>query len=113
MFSDTVTVVRAPVITDRWGNDIPDWGTANRVTVTDVTVLPTSQAEDATGNRVTLTTGWRLYSQPGTDPDIRAADRVEWGGMSLEVIGDVARWPHPLRRGAVHHVEAELRRMEG
>lgn len=113
MFLDEVTVVRAATVRDRWDNDVLDWAAATRTTVTDVAVLPTSQVEDATGNRVATSTGWRLYSKPGLDVDLFAADRVEWAGMSLEVIGEVARWPHPIRRGAVHHVEVELRRVAG
>jgi hypothetical protein len=113
MFHDTVTVVRAAVTQDRYGNDVHDWMSATRTTVTDVAVLPTTQTEDATGARTGVVTGWRLYSKPGTEPDVRASDRVEWRGDTLEVVGEVARWPHPLRRGAVHHVELELRRVTG
>lgn len=113
IFADTVTVVRAKVVRDRWDNDTLDWAAATRTTVTGVLVMPTSQIEDAAGNRVALSSGWRLYSQPGTDVDLFATDRVEWRAMSLEVIGEVARWPHPLRPGAVHHVEAELRKVTG
>lgn len=113
MYHDTVVIVRAGTATDRYGNQVSDWATATRTTADQVAVLPTSQAEDAAGNRTTITTGWRLYSRPGTAPDLRATDRVEWRELSLEVIGEVARWPHPLRRGAVHHIEAELRRVTG
>jgi head-tail adaptor len=113
MFHDTVTVVRPALTQDRYGNEVSDWATATRTAVADVAVLPTSQVEDATGARVSLTTGWRLYSKPGTEPDVRASDRVEWRGFTLEVVGEVARWPHPLRRGAVHHVEAELQKVAG
>lgn len=113
MFSDVVVVVRAVTVRDRWDNDVLDWDNANRRVVTDVVVLPTMQIEDAAGVRVALSSGWRLYSRPGIDVDLLATDRVEWDGMSLEVIGDVARWPHPIRRGHIHHIEAELRKVTG
>lgn len=113
MFPETVVVVRAATVRDRWDNTVQDWGAATRTSVAGVAVLPTSQVEDATGARVSVSTGWRLCSRPGSDVDLRASDRVEWAGMSLEVVGEVARWPHPLRRGAVHHVEAELRKVSG
>lgn len=112
-YHDTITVVRAPVIRDRWDNDTADWAAATRTVVVDVLVLPSSQIEDAAGNRIAVATGWRLYSAPGVDVDLRASDRVEWQGLSLEVIGEVGRWPHPLRPATIHHIEAELRRMEG
>jgi hypothetical protein len=113
LYHDSGTVVRAPLVTDRYGNQVRDWDSATRFPVTDIAVLPTQQVEDATGNRTSVTTGWRLYSRPGTDVDLRATDRVEFGALSLDVIGEVARWPHPLRPRAVHHVEAELRRVTG
>lgn len=113
MFGDSVVVVRAPVARDRWDNDVADWAAATRTTVTRVVVIPTSQVEDAAGNRVAISSGWRLYSAPGTDVDIRATDRVEWQGMSLEVLGEVARYPHPIRPGHVHHVEAQLQQVTG
>lgn len=113
MFHDTVTVVRATTGTDQYGNDTRDWATATRTTVAQVAVLPTTQVEDAAGNRIALSTGWRVFTAPGTDVDLQATDRVEWNGITLEVIGEVARWPHPIRPGAVHHVEADLRRVTG
>lgn len=113
MFNDFVTVVRAAVVRDRWDNDTFDWSGATRSVVPGVVVMPTSQIEDAVGNRVAVNTGWRLYSAPGTDVDVLPTDRVEWNGMSLEVIGEVARYPHPIRPGSVHHVEIELRKMTG
>lgn len=113
MFSDAVVVVRPVMGQDRYGNDVFDWGAAIRTPVTDVVVLPTSQVEDATGSRIALSTGWRLYSAPGVDIDLQATDRVEWQDMSLEVLGEVARYPHPIRPGRVHHVEAQLQRMTG
>lgn len=113
MFHDTVTVVRAPIVRDRWDDDVPDWADATRTDVTGVVVLPTAQIEDAAGNRIAVSSGWRLFSRPGLDIDLRATDRIEWNGQSLEVIGEVARWPHPIRAADVHHVEAELRKVEG
>lgn len=112
-FHDTVVIVRAAVVRDQYDNDVPDWDNATRTTVTNVAVLPTSQVEDATGNRISLATGFRLYSKIGLDIDLQPADRIEWNGVSLEVMGEIARWPHPLRPGHVHHVEAELRKQEG
>lgn len=113
MFGDSVTVVRPTVTRDRWDNDVADWAAATRTVVHGVVVMPTSQIEDATGNRVAVTSGWRLFTAPGRDMDLRATDRVEWQGMSLEVLGEVARYPHPIRPGHVHHVEAQLQQVTG
>lgn len=103
----TVVVVRPGRTVDRYNNEVPDWDAATRTTVERVVVCPSSQVEDEATGRTTVTTGWRLYSEPGTDLDIRAADRIEWLGQTLNVVGEVARYPWP-RRGGVHHVDCRL-----
>lgn len=113
IFGDSVTVVRAAVTRDRWDNDTRDWAAATRRKVDKVVVMPAVQVEDSTGNRVALSTGWRMTSAPGVDVDLLATDRVEWQGLSLEVVGEVARYPHPIRPGRVHHVEVLMQRMTG
>lgn len=111
---ETVTVVRPATRRDRYDNTVYDWDNATRAVYGNVAVLPTSQDESGVGEfRQAVTTGWRLYTRPGNDIDITPYDRVEWAGVELEVAGEVARWPHPLRRGGVHHVEVSLRRRTG
>ncbi|MFC5992946.1 hypothetical protein ACFQE5_01825 [Pseudonocardia hispaniensis] len=112
-FHDTVTVVRPARTVDRYRNEVLDWGpAATRVQVARVAVLPAVQAEAETAVRDTVTTGWRLYSQPGTDLDIRASDRIEWAGYTLSVVGEPARWPDPIT-GRVHHVDCALQEVTG
>lgn len=60
-----------------------------------------------------VVTGWRIYSRAGVDLDIEPTDRIEWAGRSLEVLGEVSRWPHPIRPGRVHHVEVDVQRISG
>lgn len=111
---DSITVVRPATSTDAYGSTVYDWANATRTVVHGVAVLPMSQHESGTGVfRDVVTTGWRVYSKPGLDIDLTAYDRVEWRGLDLEVVGEVARWPHPLRRGAIHHIEASLQRRTG
>lgn len=111
LFADTVTVLRAEYRTDKYGNptSVLDWENATRTVVSGVSVQPDSSTE-ATGDRNTVITGWRLFTPKGRDIDLLPTDRVEFDGMTLEVDGEVGRF---RMAGRVHHVEARLRRVVG
>ncbi|MEU2789016.1 hypothetical protein [Streptomyces sp. NPDC007100] len=114
MFFDDFVRVRAGVKTDRGGNQVPDWsaGAVSRLTVTDVNVQPNTQVETADPTRTVVVTGWRVQSAPGTAPDVRAVDRIEWRGLLLEVEGEVAEWSDPTD-GSPHHIEFTMQRATG
>ncbi|GAA4688090.1 hypothetical protein [Streptomyces youssoufiensis] len=111
-FFDVVTRVRAGVRIDRGGNQVPDWTVATRLVIGQLNVQPATQVESENPTRTAVVTGWRVQSAPGTAPDVRADDRIEWDGMTLEVQGEVARWPDPIT-GATHHVEFTVSRATG
>lgn len=113
MYVQDIVIVRAPVIRDRYGSESRDWSAATRTEVSGVNVQPASapaQSTEHTDDRQTTVTGWRLYTPRGMDLDLLETDRVEHGGMTLEVDGKVGRWPRP--GGGVHHVEAELKEVD-
>jgi hypothetical protein len=120
-FFDSLTRVRAGTHEDRGGNEVPDWsdGAAGRLTIGKLNIQPSTQTEghntssgapDAT--RDAVITGWRVQSEEGTRPDITALDRLEWQGLTYEVVGEVAEWPDPLT-GTVHHIEFTMQRATG
>lgn len=112
MFADIPVRVRAPLVADRYGNQRRDWTNATRVPLRGVNVQPGGsppQSAEETVDRQTTITGWRLYSPPGRDLDLLETDRIEYGGMVLEVDGKVGRW---RLGGTVHHVEAEMREVD-
>jgi hypothetical protein len=111
-FHHAVTVIRPGRTVDRYRNEVPDWAGATRTEVREVVVIPSEQTEVQDIGRVVTTTGWMLVSKPGTDPDIRSQDRIEWQDKLLEVVGEVGRFPVPLT-GAVHHVQAHLEVVSG
>lgn len=113
-FDQTVVRVRAGTRTDRGGNQVPDWsdGAVSRLTLQRVSVQPASQSETTDPTRTAVVTGWHVQTEPGTDPDVRAADRIEWNGLACDVVGEIARWPDPLG-GTVHHAEWDMRRATG
>lgn len=113
MFDQDITVLRAAVTRDRYNNETRDWTSPQRWDVAGVSMQPASQVEDVTSEaREMVTTGWRLQTRSG-DLDLRSDDRVLWAGRELEVVGEIARWPHPIRPGEVHHVEAFLEKRSG
>ena len=111
LFGDSVVIVRAGYRVDKYGNESSerDWANAVRTPVTGVSVQP-DVSEEETGDRRTVTTGWRLFTPMGRDLDLLPTDRVEYDGMTLEVDGEVARF---RVGGRVHHVEARLKRVIG
>ncbi|MFE3326894.1 hypothetical protein [Streptomyces sp. NPDC059176] len=114
MFNQSLVRVRAGTRTDRGGNTVKDWspGAVNRLTVDRLNIQPTIQQENVSEERNATVTGWHVQSEEGTDPDIRFDDRLEWDGLTLEVDGEVARWPE-LFADEVHHIEFEMKRTVG
>lgn len=114
IYTSSITVLRAPLDVDRYGSQQRDWDNAARSQVTGVSVQPTASTENVSDPRDQVITAWRVYSRAGVDIDIRHTDRVELDtGTVCEVVGEIARWPHPIRPGAVHHVEIDLQRVRG
>lgn len=107
---DTVTVVRASLVTNRYNGQVRDWTAATRTTFKGVCIQPTGSTEDVK-DRELLTDTYTLYTSRGQDIDLLATDRIEWNGAVLQVDGGVDRWPGP--GGGVHHVEAKLRQVAG
>lgn len=111
LFHQSFTRVRALLTTDRYGNQVRDWENASRTTVSGVNIQPAGsplQSDEDTTDRQVTVSGWELQTAEGVDVDLLVTDRVEFDGMTLEVVGDVGRWSDPFRPG-VHHVEALLK----
>jgi len=105
---DTITVLRAPLVDDGYGNQVPDWSNPSRTEVTGCRLQP-ERAADYVLDREAVTTRWRLFAPASID--LRSTDRVEHNGVVYEVDGSPERWPSPTKRLA--HVEVLLRRTEG
>lgn len=110
-YTQTVVVIRAPFLVDRYGNETSerDWSTATRTTYRRVAVQPDQSTEEG-GDRPVVVTGWHLITRPGTDIDLTPGDRVVALGRLLDVDGDVGRW---TLAGRHHHTEARLREVTG
>ncbi|MFJ7963133.1 hypothetical protein [Streptomyces sp. NPDC096324] len=114
MFHQTIVRVRAGTKLDRGGNSVPDWSPDQvlRLSVSSVSVQPATQTEQTDDTRSAVVTGWQVISAPGVDADILSGDRIEWGGMTLDVIGEVGRYLE-FGDGSTHHIEFVMRRATG
>lgn len=105
---DTVTVLDAALVTDGYGNPVPDWANATETEVTECRLQPERGTEYLT-DREAVTTRWRLFGPAGMP--IQDTSRVRHNGIVYDVDGSVERWPSPT--GALAHTEALLRRAKG
>jgi hypothetical protein len=114
VFHQTIVRVRAGTRADRGGNTVSDWSAdkVSRLAVSQVSVQPATQTEANDATRSQVVTGWQVISAPGVDADIQAKDRIEWSGMTLEVIGEVGRYAE-FGDGSTHHIEFVMRRATG
>ncbi|MFF0277450.1 hypothetical protein [Streptomyces sp. NPDC004330] len=110
LYLQTVAILRAASLPDRYGNSKPDWANPARIPVRGVNVQPQGGSAEDTDDKQVTVTGWRLFTPRGMDLDLRQTDRVEFDGMVLQVAGKVARWPAP--GGGVHHIEADLQEVD-
>lgn len=114
MFDQLVYRMRAEVTGyDKHNQPIRDWPNAAEVEYRDVSMQPAGTSESSSQPGTRVVTGWQLQSRAGQDMDVLPTDRIRWGDRVLEVIGEVARWPHPIKRGQVHHVEIRLQQVRG
>lgn len=105
---DSITVARAGVTTDRYGNTAEDWSNPATHVVDGCILQPMSGEETLSlqGNRVI--SRWTLDAP--ADADITAADRILYRGEVYTVDGDVGVWDSPTRQ--LDHLEAILQRVE-
>ena len=112
IFPETVTRLRAPLVTDRYGVSVRNWSAAAVLTISGVQVQPVSSEEPTDIGRAQVVTHHKLFSPKGVDLDVVASDRVRWNGVDYYVDGEIARWRDP-QTGDIHHVEVLMRRVVG
>lgn len=106
MLTTPVTIVRAAVVTDRYGAESADWTNARRTST--VGWLNDVSSSEVVDGRDALISGWKLYLP--ADADVTGFDRVEIDGVTYEVNGPPSKAQTPKR---VHHIECRLLLVEG
>lgn len=114
MFDQTIIRLRAAEISrDKLGQPVRDWANATRLAIPQVSVQPQGSTESVSEPRDRRVSRWEIQSRGGQDLDVVPTDRIEWRDMVLEIVGEVLRWPHPIRPGRVHHAVISVQRVEG
>ncbi|GAA2665229.1 phage head completion protein [Nonomuraea recticatena] len=88
VFSDTVTVYRAPVVDDAYGSS-RDWEHASELGTFPAIVLPATSTEADDPDRETTTLTVSVYLRP---TDVQATDRLTYEGRWFEVVGEPITW---------------------
>jgi head-tail adaptor len=100
---DTVTIVRAAIAADSYGNRARDWDDTTQTAVA-AHVQPASTSEDrGARDREQAVSGYVVWVDAGTD--VQATDRVVWAGRTFDVDGDPSTWSAPFVGG---HVEFRI-----
>lgn len=107
---DTVTVLRATLTTNRYGQSTRDWANASSVAViTNAHVQPYTMGENPGVDREWAASRLKLYVPPGTD--VREHDRVSWRSNDYDVDGPPKVWRDV--DGRLRHTQAIIKRISG
>ncbi|GAC71026.1 hypothetical protein [Gordonia soli] len=79
-----------------------------------VDVQPRTEVElDENGTRIATKTVLWLCTPDGCDLDVRPTDRIGYGGVDLDISGEVHRWPSDEYESGVDHVSVALEHRNG
>jgi len=101
---DTVTRLRAPLVSAGYGNSARDWPAA--VSQDFLVHWSTKTTTEVVGDEAKTVTRTKIFGGP--DLALEATDRIVFQGETYEVDGDVM---NSYRFGQLHHVRAMLRRV--
>lgn len=107
---ETVTVLRAAYVVDRYGNATTerDWANATARSLSGCSVQPVA-GNEVLVDRDAIINRWIIYAPKGSD--VLSTDRVVHKGITYEVDGDVRVWTGAT--GNHDSVQAILQRVEG
>lgn len=101
----TITIKRAPLVSDGKGNMIRDWPNAASTTAR-AWVQPVSSDEQNL-NQDRVVSRWKVFLEPSAD--MVATDRFVHAGTTFQVDGEVQLWD----TGTAHHYEAFAKKVSG
>lgn len=106
--NETITRIRPSVKTVR-GSEIPDWAVTNSLLICGCSVQPANTSLSQDGRIQGITDGFTCYCPP--ESDIRAGDRIQYGGNLYTINGDPQSWTSPT--GLVSSMQLQLERWRG
>lgn len=101
---DTITVSRAPVITER-GSTIYDWSQAQAHQIDHCSVQPAGSGLTLGEARVLNTNILQTVYLP-PDADIQAGDKITWQNIDYAIDGEPLHWTSPT--GLLDHIVVSL-----
>ena len=91
------------------GSEVPDWAQATTLTISGCSVQPASSSLSQDGRVLALTDGLTAYIPAGSD--VKAGDRIEYGGELYTINGAPRVWPSAS--GGLDHIQLNLERWSG
>lgn len=91
------------------GSVVPDWSKATQSTISGCSVQPASTSLSQDGRVLGLSEGLTVYAP--VDADIKASDRISYGGNTYTINGEPKIWTSPT--GAVSTMQLQLERWSG
>ena len=110
MSRETVTRLRAPLVTDDRGGQRRDWDNATRLDIHPATIAPRQADTTEQNGRQGIIVGLTLYLP--ADSDVLTTDRLEVRDVTYDVEGEPGDWRHPLT-GRRPGLEVNVRRVDG
>lgn len=109
-YGETVTVVRAGLADDGYGNQVPDWSNPTRTPYDGCAVGQGSRGSEVTDDRNAVVSDLVVFMPSGAD--VMATDRLEVRGRAYEVVGEPFDWVNPFT-GTAFGVVVYCNRVEG
>lgn len=106
-YGETVVILRAPLVTDPYGDQVSDWDAAVRTDSPGWGFAPRGGDERQDNNAPTVIVGLTGYGPPGAD--VLPTDRMEVRGQVYKVLGEIGEWRSPFT-GWEPGVEVALQR---
>lgn len=106
--SQSVVRLRPSVKMSR-GSEVPDWSNPSELVISGCSIQPTSTGLSQDGRVLGINEGYTVYLPPGSD--IKAGDRVSFGGNVYTINGEPKAWEGAT--GRVSHVQINVERWAG
>lgn len=91
------------------GSEIQDWANPDALEISGCSVQPSSTNLSQDGRIQGISEGYTCYLPPGSD--VRAGDRIRFGGNDYTINGEPENWKSPT--GRVSSMQLHLERWRG
>ena len=106
-WTQSITRLRPGTKTER-GSTVPDWTSPSAKVINGCSVQPSGTSLSQDGRVLGVTDGLTVYAP--VDADVRAGDRISYGGNVYTINGDPLIWPGVAR---MQHIQLNLTRWRG